>query len=235
MAISDQQSSQPVRLDAPDKPSSLVGRMDPMREPVPQHTVGGAGARKGSLADRAPVRRTDAVERPSSPYPESRRPREPGSGAGSATAPAPSVFAPVREPDLMTAPWPLRDTLELGAQPGAVPSARLHARAIVYEWARRHRRHVELLVAELVSNAVQASASVTGPAYPPVFLRLSSDWQCLLIEVWDASSDPPVVAAVDLMAESGRGLQLVEALSAKWSWYFPETGGKVVWSEVRPE
>jgi hypothetical protein len=24
-------------------------------------------------------------------------------------------------------------------------------------------------------------------------------------------------------------------LSAKWSWYFPETGGKIVWAEVRAE
>jgi anti-sigma regulatory factor (Ser/Thr protein kinase) len=155
-----------------------------------------------------------------------------GSGTGSAPAPVPPTE--LKEDRLMTAPWPLRDTLELGAQPGAVPSARLHARAIVYEWRLAELVDtVELLVAELVSNAVQASASMTGPAYPPVFLRLSSDGLCILIEVWDASSDPPVMADVDPMAESGRGLQLVDAISAKWSWSFPEAGGKIVWSEVR--
>jgi hypothetical protein len=91
----------------------------------------------------------------------------------------------------MTAPWPLRDTLELGAQPGAVPSARLHARAIVYEWKLAPLADtVELLVAELVTNAVRASASIRGLGYPPVCLRLSSDGQYVLIEVWE----PPVLA-----------------------------------------
>jgi hypothetical protein len=28
---------------------------------------------------------------------------------------------------------------------------------------------------------------------------------------------------------------LVTAFSSKWSWYFPETGGKVVWAEVHAE
>jgi anti-sigma regulatory factor (Ser/Thr protein kinase) len=137
---------------------------------------------------------------------------------------------------MTTAPWPLRDSLELGAQPGAVPSARLHARAILCEWKLAPAADtVELLVSELVTNAVQASASVIGPAYPPVFLRLSSDGHYVLIEVWDASNRPPVLADVDLLSESGRGLHLVDALSVKWSWYFPDTGGKVVWSEVRAE
>lgn len=137
---------------------------------------------------------------------------------------------------LMKAPWPLRDTLELGAQLGAVPSARLHARAIVYEWQLAHLADtVELLVTELVTNAVKASASVAGLGYPPVCLRLSSDGHYILIEVWDGSVHPPVVADVDFMSEGGRGLHLVEALSAKWNWCFAQTGGKWVWCEVRPE
>jgi len=36
---------------------------------------------------------------------------------------------------------------------------------------------------------------------------------------------------VDEQAEGGRGLLLVEALSAKWDWYTQtEMGGKVVWA-----
>lgn len=30
--------------------------------------------------------------------------------------------------------WPLQDFLELGALPGAVPSARMHARSVLWEW-----------------------------------------------------------------------------------------------------
>jgi hypothetical protein len=33
-------------------------------------------------------------------------------------------------------------------------------------------------------------------------------------------------------AESGRGLLLVDAISKRWDWYFPQdgAGGKVVWA-----
>ncbi len=35
----------------------------------------------------------------------------------------------------MAAGWPVQDFLELCALPGAVPSARLHIRHILWEWA----------------------------------------------------------------------------------------------------
>jgi hypothetical protein len=34
----------------------------------------------------------------------------------------------------MTQRWPLRSSLILGALPGAVPCARLHARQVLWEW-----------------------------------------------------------------------------------------------------
>jgi hypothetical protein len=34
-------------------------------------------------------------------------------------------------------------------------------------------------------------------------------------------------------ADGGRGLLLVDTLSARWNWYFPpDMDGKVVWAEV---
>jgi hypothetical protein len=43
----------------------------------------------------------------------------------------------------------------------------------------------------------------------------------------------PVRQNAGLEAESGRGLLLVEDLSAKWGSYRPEgSGGKVVWAAV---
>ncbi len=54
--------------------------------------------------------------------------------------------------------WPLRSFLELGALPGAVPCARLHARELMWEWALTGLGgDVEILVSELVTNAVAAS------------------------------------------------------------------------------
>jgi hypothetical protein len=55
--------------------------------------------------------------------------------------------------------WPLRSSLELGALPTAVPCARLHARHLVWEWGLDGlAESTELLVSELVTNAVKATA-----------------------------------------------------------------------------
>jgi hypothetical protein len=94
----------------------------------------------------------------------------------------------------------------------------------------------ELLVSELVTNAVKATA---GHGQAAVRLRLSSDGTRVLIEVWDADPRPPApkdlveYGTPDPQEEGGRGLFLVAALSARWDWYpTGEPMGKVVWCEI---
>jgi anti-sigma regulatory factor (Ser/Thr protein kinase) len=134
----------------------------------------------------------------------------------------------------MTQEWPLWTTLELGALPTATPCARLHAKVVLIEWGLELLSDtVELLVSELVTNAVNATETVLGPVRPPVRLRLSTDRERVLAEVWDPSEQQPVPADVGPTAESGRGLFLLGVLSARWDWYLtPRWGGKVVWCEV---
>jgi anti-sigma regulatory factor (Ser/Thr protein kinase) len=130
-------------------------------------------------------------------------------------------------------PWPLRDFLELGALFSAVRCARLHVRHVLWEWdLARLAESAELLVAELTTNAVKASRAVTQPS--PVRLWLVSDRVQILILVWDASPQPPVRANAGSEAEDGRGLMLVEAISARWGWYCrDDSGGKFVWAIAR--
>ena len=139
----------------------------------------------------------------------------------------------------MTAhPWPLRSYLELGALPTAVPCARLHARHLVWEWGLNGlAADTELLVSELVTNAVQAMTGHHDQA--ALRLRLSGDNARVLIEVWDADPRPPAPKDLsedgtpDLHEEGGRGLFLVAALSTRWDWYLTqEPPGKVVWCEL---
>ena len=86
-------------------------------------------------------------------------------------------------------PRPLRSYLELGALPTAVPCARLHARHLLCEWGLNGLApDSELLVSELVTNAVQATA---GHDEAAVRLRLSGDRTRVLIEVWEADPRPP--------------------------------------------
>ena len=132
--------------------------------------------------------------------------------------------------------------LELGALPTAVPCARLHVKHVLREWQMGQLADpVELVVAELVTNAMQASAGLTGsrfagywaPGTPPVRVWLSADDHRVVIQVWDGSDRPPVPQPVDPEADSGRGLLLVGALSEEWGCYTPEkSSGKVVWAVV---
>ena len=140
------------------------------------------------------------------------------------------------------APWPHQSFLELGALPTAAPCARLHTTLVLWEWHLGALvRTAALVVSELVSNAVQASAGLTGsrfagqwaPGTPPVRLWLSADEHRLVIQVWDGSDRPPLPQAVAPEADSGRGLLLVGSLSAEWGCYTPEkSSGKVVWAVV---
>ena len=99
-----------------------------------------------------------------------------------------------------------------------MPCVWLHARQVLWEWGLNGLApDGELLVSELVTNAVKATA---GRDQAAVRLRLSGDRARVLIEVWDA--DPRAPAPKDLgehgtpdpQEEGGRGLFLVAALSA---------------------
>lgn len=156
---------------------------------------------------------------------------EPSSGVGS-VFPAGTQRTPSRRP------WPLQSYLELGALPCAVPCARLHSRQVLWEWGlARLGEPAEVVVSELVTNAVQAMADWV--IAPPIRLWLSSDHSRIQIAVWDAEPRPPqpnpipVDGVPDWSDDGGRGLLLVASLSQQWGWTAaPEWGGKVVWAEV---
>lgn len=133
--------------------------------------------------------------------------------------------------------FPRRSSLLLGALPSAVPCARLRARQVLWEWGLSEVAEIaELLLSELVTNAVQAARATLNDM--PVNVRLSANCDRLLIEVWDSNVRPPVARVLEngfpeVDAESGRGLFLVETLSERWGWYptrNPE--GKVTWCEL---
>jgi anti-sigma regulatory factor (Ser/Thr protein kinase) len=127
--------------------------------------------------------------------------------------------------------WPLLSQLELGALPGAVACARLHARLVLWEWGLSAiAENAELVVSELVTNATQASPS--AERIQPVGLCLTSDQSRLLIAVQDTSRYPPEpTGGAGADDERGRGLVIVEAISTKWGWDTKsDTIGKVVWA-----
>jgi hypothetical protein len=136
--------------------------------------------------------------------------------------------------------WPLLSHVELRARPGSVRSARLHTTSILQQWSLGGLADTaELLVSEVVTNAVRASAPIvrqqreTGqaPGAQPLRFWLTSDQRSVLIQVWDGNHHGPVRKDVGPNAEAGRGLLLIETLSAQWGWYTPDgRGGKIVWA-----
>lgn len=128
--------------------------------------------------------------------------------------------------------WQYRTFLELGALPGAVPCARLHTRQVLWEWGlTEFSESTELLVAELTTNAIQVSRAAMQD--DPIRLWMVSDKVQVVILVWDASPLPPVPIDAGDDAENGRGLLLVQTISARWDWCFtPDIGGKVVWAKA---
>ncbi|HEX6470995.1 MAG TPA: ATP-binding protein [Streptosporangiaceae bacterium] len=138
-------------------------------------------------------------------------------------------------------PRPERRTARYAALPSAAGAARRETVQTLKDWGLVDLIDVaELLVSELVSNAVKATGTLTvRPTYaelrrlPTVTLELRRDRGPLIISVWDVDPTPPVVRDADEQSEGGRGLHLVQALSSRWG-YYPVDDGKCVWCELLP-
>lgn len=131
--------------------------------------------------------------------------------------------------------WVWRSHLELGAYRSAPGSARGHVASVLREWGLRERvEATERVISELVTNSVLATEAVDWAVMPPVRLWLLSDGVGVLVHVWDAIVAAPEPREAGLDDESGRGLAIVAALSARWGHHWPprEPGGKVTWALI---
>ncbi len=138
--------------------------------------------------------------------------------------------------------------------PESVTHARHFALSRLGEWnVAALADDVGLVVSELVTNALRHSGRVTGgrpgddvhregvyddPADPlgsaPSAIRLRLVYRApwLLCGIIDASGAAPRRKEPDYIAETGRGLHLVESFSVRWGWRaLPH--GKVVWALFR--
>jgi hypothetical protein len=139
--------------------------------------------------------------------------------------------------------WSLSSNLgPLGALPTAPSLARGFVSAVLEDWGMAALADTtELIASELTTNVVRAATGPDGsPAYdddgglPLLWLRLLTDSEQLMIEVWDnlpASFGTPVVQHPEPDDESGRGLEMVDMLSHDWGWEkVAGWDGKRVWA-----
>jgi hypothetical protein len=138
---------------------------------------------------------------------------------------------------MMSNPPQTMSTL-LIAVPRAAGDARAFTTLVLGAWGLSHLvETTELLVSELVTNAVKHAGGIMDPPddltgvigqVPPVMLSISHR-DALLVQVWDVSGESVIRRAAADDDVDGRGLDLVDALSKKWGCEVLESGGKIVW------
>lgn len=114
--------------------------------------------------------------------------------------------------------------------------ARGHVRATLAEWSLGEvADDAQRIASELVTNAVNASAPVLARGCMLVIrVCLVTDGGVLTIECWDQAPGLPVLREVDELAETGRGLAIIDAITSGCWGCQPAVGqaGKCVWAEI---
>ena len=124
------------------------------------------------------------------------------------------------------------NSLEWAPLAGAVPSARRWTRVMLAEWGLADLSGAsEHVVSELITNAVEAHQRERLAA--PVRLTLIAGLGTVLVIVRDASTARPAAVTPAGEDEHGRGLLIVEALSARWDVRYRRDGGKAVRALIR--
>lgn len=139
--------------------------------------------------------------------------------------------------------WPMSSALPpLGALKSAPGTARAYARDVLAAWQLSAASDVcEIVISELVTNAVNASTAPTGGLVyingrmPLIRVCLMSDRSWVLVECHDEALGQPELRNVSVTAEGGRGLAAVHALTrGEWGWELKQQHGKVVWALFAP-
>jgi CheY-like chemotaxis protein/anti-sigma regulatory factor (Ser/Thr protein kinase) len=120
------------------------------------------------------------------------------------------------------------ETAQFDGDVRTVPLARDFVRRCLVEWgSSRVLEEAALVVTELAGNAVVHARS----AYE---VRLSRTDGVIRIEVADSDPGTPEPQPFSAVAESGRGIVIVSALSASWG-IDAQPRGKITWAELRPD
>jgi anti-sigma regulatory factor (Ser/Thr protein kinase) len=123
----------------------------------------------------------------------------------------------------------------LNPVPEEARTARQFVRELLSGWGLGYLiDDAEIIIAELVVNAVRHGLRSPSPAAPaPLRLCLLRRAGEVMLAVTDPSSEAPEPRTPEWTGESGRGLQIVSALSYLWGWSPIEGRGKAVWAVLR--
>ncbi len=120
---------------------------------------------------------------------------------------------------------PRRRRWSLPSEPSSIGRARHAVVRTCHAWDMPNAANAELVVSELVANAVLHG-------FGHVSLQLYDTGDGLRIEVEDGNPAPPIATDGHPGRVGGFGMRIVERL-ADWGWR-PSSRGKLVWAKVRP-
>jgi hypothetical protein len=169
---------------------------------------------------------------------------EPDDDDDEVVVPIPALQA--SPPQLLPVPSAWWETPAVTSRPlSPVPEEARNARHFVRElltcWGLGHLSDdAELIIAELVGNAVRHGMRAAAAHFAPAAAESAALRLCLLrrvgevmLAVTDPSDEAPTPRALSYNGESGRGLQIVGALSYVWGWSPIEGRGKAVWAVLK--
>ena len=138
----------------------------------------------------------------------------------------------------MPADWwdsPTAVVCPLSRGPQSARSARRLTRNTLRDWGLAFlAEDAEAIVGEFVANAVTHAAALgESPrrhGADNLGLRLLHRTGEVICAVLDPSDSAPILKAPGSVEESGRGLQMVDALSDVWGWSPVAGRGKAVWA-----
>jgi anti-sigma regulatory factor (Ser/Thr protein kinase) len=122
----------------------------------------------------------------------------------------------------------------LPSVPESVPMARFHVRAALgFHGLDEYADDAAAITSELVTNVIR---HVCGDGTETVGITVSRvrNPEAVTVVVSDSSPEGPAICEAPADSERGRGLRIVEALSAHWGWH-PEEGGKAIFAILAKE
>ncbi|MEU7057955.1 ATP-binding protein [Streptomyces sp. NPDC046197] len=128
--------------------------------------------------------------------------------------------------------------LRIECGPEGFARARAFTRATLCRWSLDHcGDDAVVVVTELAANAATHAvpcAAALAASDTDVWLALTLDTAHVTLAVTDPCDSPPAPApaAGPHLAESGRGLGIVEALADVWGWSPRPPAGKTVWARL---
>jgi anti-sigma regulatory factor (Ser/Thr protein kinase) len=122
-------------------------------------------------------------------------------------------------------------TFALDTQLSSVGVARGVTASLLRRWHVTSRAYdVTTVVSELVTNALRHGAPLVAREWV-ILLRLINHLDAVVCVVGDPNTIAPVLREPDFVAETGRGLHVVQSYSRRWGWRpCPSGQGKIVWA-----